>query len=328
MHFSPAVVMAARFANESAPAAAAQPFPARVGPFSLYGCVSGATGFKMIATTEAMNVNLCAASCPSTFMAMDAKNCYCGDSLDAAAAPKLALEACGTSALVRRQGDNNNSDGSETNANVMTYSRVDPTTTTTVTTNNNDLSNVNSDNSTVAPIDSDGNGVGNGNGDGDGNGNGNGIGNKGNGVGNTFDNQYITNNINNGEISYASPTTITETLTSTATSVVTCPPEVTDCHPTTTTDVVVITTTYCPEPTPTCYNDECIDYEWYNKQLTCYGGYCSYEYPCEDCEPRRVICEGDYSDNSTVAPIDSDGNGVGNGNGDGDGNGNGNGMRP
>lgn len=61
---------AAQFANTTS---TASKLPEVAGDFKFYACFSGLPGFVKTAASEAMTVDLCAASCATKFMAVKGK---------------------------------------------------------------------------------------------------------------------------------------------------------------------------------------------------------------------------------------------------------------
>ncbi|KAJ3478930.1 hypothetical protein NLG97_g8448 [Lecanicillium saksenae] len=106
------------FQNGTAANASAMTMPETIGEFSLVGCAeTSLANFKMVAKSEHMSLNLCAASCPSKFMVTHEDECHCGDEEPsdmskkdaescALACPGAASEICGgvSAALSRRGG--------------------------------------------------------------------------------------------------------------------------------------------------------------------------------------------------------------------------------
>ncbi|KAG6009724.1 hypothetical protein E4U21_001472 [Claviceps maximensis] len=93
-------------------------FPATAGDFKFHGCVSsssGFSGFEQVATSDYMNIDICAASCPTKFMGVSGKNCMCGNDITTAALKKLdnakcsspcpgnRAQACGASIFLSRR---------------------------------------------------------------------------------------------------------------------------------------------------------------------------------------------------------------------------------
>ncbi|KAL7784332.1 hypothetical protein V8C37DRAFT_359387 [Trichoderma ceciliae] len=73
--------------------------PLVVGEFRLFGCVASAAGFpnfEKIGSSEFMNLDFCAASCPAKFFGTYNTDCYCGDELDLTNSGKVADDLCDT----------------------------------------------------------------------------------------------------------------------------------------------------------------------------------------------------------------------------------------
>ncbi|KAL7938786.1 hypothetical protein V8C35DRAFT_328729 [Trichoderma chlorosporum] len=73
--------------------------PLLVGDFRLFGCAASTAGFpyfKKIASTDLMNLDFCAASCPGKFFGTYNTDCYCGDELDLDTAGKITDDLCDT----------------------------------------------------------------------------------------------------------------------------------------------------------------------------------------------------------------------------------------
>lgn len=67
---SKAAMASSLFQNGTAATASAMTMPEVIGEFSLVGCAQADfTNFKMVAQSEHMSLNMCAASCPSKYMA-------------------------------------------------------------------------------------------------------------------------------------------------------------------------------------------------------------------------------------------------------------------
>ncbi|KAJ3479749.1 hypothetical protein NLG97_g8240 [Lecanicillium saksenae] len=70
-------------------------FPSKVGDFSFFGCLTGEfPGFSKVATDEKMSLDLCAASCPSAFMGVIGKDCFCGTAVDSNKSKKDDKSKC------------------------------------------------------------------------------------------------------------------------------------------------------------------------------------------------------------------------------------------
>ncbi|KAI6784557.1 uncharacterized protein J7T54_006602 [Emericellopsis cladophorae] len=97
-------------------------FPEQLGDFRFFGCLASSENFptfELIASSDEMSLDVCAASCPGRFMGVYNTDCYCGDEVNSddtqrvansqcdVACPGNELEACGglagAGAVARRQ---------------------------------------------------------------------------------------------------------------------------------------------------------------------------------------------------------------------------------
>ncbi|KAK3191257.1 hypothetical protein K4F52_002847 [Lecanicillium sp. MT-2017a] len=134
--------MAASFSNSSMPMSTAAPsdkgFPAMVGDFKFFGCLTGKfADLKNMASDPKMDLNLCAASCPSEFMGVVGKDCFCGDKIDMSATKKEDKSKCNTPCPGNKEqmcgGTGMSKRAVPEGAAVSVYQRVQGTRTTTIT---------------------------------------------------------------------------------------------------------------------------------------------------------------------------------------------------
>ncbi|KAG9254732.1 uncharacterized protein F5Z01DRAFT_654707 [Emericellopsis atlantica] len=95
-------------------------FPEQLGDFRFFGCLSSSEQFptfELVASSNEMSLDICAASCPGRFMGVYSTDCYCGDEVNSddtqrvansqcdVACPGNELESCGglAGAVARRQ---------------------------------------------------------------------------------------------------------------------------------------------------------------------------------------------------------------------------------
>ncbi|KAJ6783006.1 hypothetical protein PWT90_08341 [Aphanocladium album] len=70
-------------------------FPSKVGDFSFFGCITGEfPGFSNVASNAKMSLDLCAASCPSAFMGVIGKDCFCSNAVDSNKSKKDDKSKC------------------------------------------------------------------------------------------------------------------------------------------------------------------------------------------------------------------------------------------
>ncbi|KAG5983018.1 hypothetical protein E4U55_000970 [Claviceps digitariae] len=87
-----ASLAAAQFTNSTGPVA-----PQTAGDFKFFGCVSspsGFPGFQRVAMSDSMTIDVCAASCPTKYMAVSGKICMCGNDITASELMPLDKSKC------------------------------------------------------------------------------------------------------------------------------------------------------------------------------------------------------------------------------------------
>ncbi|PTB69196.1 hypothetical protein BBK36DRAFT_1112489 [Trichoderma citrinoviride] len=70
-----------------------------IGDFRFVGCAASTAGFPLfrkVVSTDFMNLDFCAASCPGRFFGTYNTDCYCGDELDMETAGKVDADLCDT----------------------------------------------------------------------------------------------------------------------------------------------------------------------------------------------------------------------------------------
>ncbi|KAK4073854.1 hypothetical protein Trihar35433_3328 [Trichoderma harzianum] len=248
--------------------------PLLIGDFRLFGCVASTAGFpnfKKVASTNLMNLDFCAASCPGKFFGTFNRDCYCGDELDFETAGKVDENLCNTPC----PGDEHQTCGGLAAARRLALEKQEPRSVVLSLyvrihgEEHHDDHEYQHDDHEYKHDDHE---------------------YHHNETEYHHDDHEYHNDGHQWNNTYGTkPTrpyhTFTSTITSTKTSTITsCPSWVEHCpvgHKTT--EVVTVTTELCPKP------------EWHKKKIVCYGGHCAPEEPCreEHCEHHRVICSGD-----------------------------------
>ncbi|RFU80600.1 carbohydrate-binding wsc [Trichoderma arundinaceum] len=248
--------------------------PLVVGEFRLFGCVASTAAFpnfKKIGSSEIMNLDFCAASCPAkyfgTYNTIPTSDCYCGDELDLATCGKVADGLCDTPC----PGDDCQTCGGLATAAGLFREKQLPLSVVLSLYVRFELENDHDrwrnhwhDNEWEHGNDHDWE----------------------HGKDWEYGKDYDWNH-GHGDFTRTRPPhrTVTSTITRTTTSTITsCHLGLPHCsvgHKIT--KVVTATTELCPQP------------DWHKKKIVCFGGYCAPEEPChgEHCKHHRIICNGD-----------------------------------